>query len=113
MDTGLHNHDGKHPRALRSGPYHVLCSYFLSDSPQVGEMSTVITILNLQMRKPSYERKTNNVFALATSDCCGSNPGFASRIHSAHLHHLGLPLCLILLDTLYKVAHSILIRILC
>lgn len=64
-----------HGALAENGPYHVLCSYFLSDSPQVSEMSTVITILNLQMRKPSYE-SLNNVFTpLATSDTVAQTQG--------------------------------------
>lgn len=64
-----------HRALAENGLYHVLCSYFLIDSPQVSEMSTVITILNSQTRKPSHE-SLNNVFTpLATSDTVAQTQG--------------------------------------
>lgn len=64
-------------RALteNEGPFHVLCSYFLTESPELCEMSTVITILSSQTRKPNH-RSLNNVFTpLATTDTVDQTQG--------------------------------------
>lgn len=72
--------------------YLVLCSYFLIESPQLCEMSTVITILSSQMRKPSHG-SLNNVFTpLATSDTVAQTQGLLPE-SSLHIYTIWHFLC--------------------
>ena len=81
-----------HGALTENGLYHVLCSYFLIESPQLCEMSTVITILSSQTRKPSHG-SLNNVFTpLATSDTVAQTQGLLPE-SSLHIYTIWHFLC--------------------